>query len=223
MLLESQRTEVADTARKLVELGLVVNTSGNVSIKRGGHVAITPSGCAYETLTAADIVVVDESGDVVDGDLLPSSETALHLSLYASSTEFAAIVHTHSVYATAVSTLVDVLPAIHYQIVTLGGPVPVAPYRTFGTPELAAVVTEAMAGRSAALMRNHGATTVGATLDEALSRTITLEWLARVYLIANEGGSPSLIDDDELTRVGEQMAELARERDRRLAARRRDR
>ena len=219
MHLEEERRQVADTARKLEETGLVVNTSGNVSARRGDHVAITPSGCAYDTLTAADVVVVDAKGDVIDGDLLPSSETPLHLALYAAKPGVGAIVHTHSVYATAVSTLIKELPAIHYQVVTLGGPVPVAPYRTFGTPELAAVVTEAMQDRSAVLMQNHGATTVGKTLDDALARTVTLEWLARVYLIASEAGSPSLIDAEELARVETQMERLAAERDARLAAR----
>lgn len=219
MLLQQERQQVAETARRLFEKGLVVNTSGNVSIRVGEHVAITPSGCAYETLAAGDVVVVNLEGSVVDGDLVPSSETPLHLSVYAARPDAAAIVHTHSVHATAVSTLVRELPAIHYQIVTLGGPVPVAPYRTFGTPELAQVVTQAMQDRSAVLMQNHGATTIGATVDEALARTITLEWLARVYLIANQSGDPSLIDSEELTRVSEQMARFSGAQRRRLEAR----
>ena len=219
MLLEAERQQVADTARKLLETGLVINTSGNVSLRSADHIAITPSGCAYETITARDVVLVDAQGGVVDGDLLPSSETPLHLALYAAKPDIGAIVHTHSMYATAVSTLIEELPAIHYQVVTLGGPVPVAPYRTFGTPELAAVVTEAMQERSAVIMQNHGATTVGSTLEEALARTITLEWLARVYLIASEAGSPSLIDSEELARVEAQTDRLSKERDARFAAR----
>lgn len=219
MYLEAERQQVADTARKLLETGLVVNTSGNVSIRSADHIAITPSGCAYETLSARDIVVIDLQGDVVDGDLLPSSETPLHLALYAAKPDIGAIVHTHSVYATAVSALVKELPAIHYQVVTLGGPVPVTPYRTFGTPELAAAVTEAMQDRTAVLMQNHGATTIGNSLDEALARTITLEWLARVFLIASDAGSPSMIDSEELARVEAQMERLAKEREARVAAR----
>ena len=219
MLLEQERQQVAETARRLLDTGLVVNTSGNVSIRLDERVAITPTGCAYGTLTAADVVVVDLERNVIDGDLLPSSETPLHLSVYAAKPDARAIVHTHSVHATAVSTLVRELPAIHYQIVTLGGPVPVAPYRTFGTPELADVVTQAMQDRSAVLMQNHGATTIGATVDQALARTITLEWLARVYLIANQSGEPSLIDSEELDRVGDQMARFSSAQQRRLKAR----
>lgn len=222
MLLAQERRDIVETAKRMLDTGLVVNTSGNVSVRVDQHVAITPSGCAYATLTANDVVVVDLAGEVLDGDLLPSSETPLHLSVYAAKPEARAIVHTHSVHATAVSTLVRELPAIHYQIITLGGPVPVAPYRTFGTPELAEAVTTAMRDRSAVLMQNHGATTIGATVDEALARTITLEWLARVYLIASQAGDPSLIDADELARVKDQMTRFSREQQRRLEARDRD-
>ncbi len=117
------------------------------------------------------------------------------------------------------STLVEELPAIHYQIADLGGPVPVAPYQTFGTPELAASVTAAIHGRSAALMQNHGAVTVAATVEQALARSVTLEWLARLYLIAAQSGSPSLLDTEELARVKQQQNNFGDEQKRRLATR----
>lgn len=219
ILYEVQRLKVAKTALALLETGLVVNTSGNVSVRVDDHVVITPSGRAYEELTAADILVLDLEGAPIDGDLLPSSETPLHLSIYASDASIQAIVHTHSIYATAVSTLTQELPAVHYQIADLGGPVPVAPYQTFGTPELAASVTAAIQGRSAALMQNHGAVTVAETVEQALSRSVTLEWLARLYLIATQSGSPSLIDDDELVRVKQQQRKFGNEQMRRVAER----
>ncbi|MFT5500798.1 MAG: L-fuculose-phosphate aldolase [Woeseiaceae bacterium] len=219
ILLAKQRQQVADTALALLKTGLVVNTSGNVSVRVDDHIVITPSGCSYESLAAEDVVILDLDGNPVDGDLLSSSETPLHLSIYASDGSIRAIVHTHSVYATAVSTLVKELPAIHYQIADLGGPVPVAPYKTFGTPELAASVTDAIRGRAAALMQNHGSVTVADTVEQALSRTVTLEWLSRVYLIAAQSGSPSLIDDDELARVKEQQRKFGDEQKRRVAAR----
>ena len=110
ILLETDRLQVAQTARALLRTGLVVNTSGNVSIRVDDHVVITPSGRSYEELGAEDILVVDLDGEPTDGDLLPSSEAPLHLSVYASDASIGAIVHTHSVYATAVSTLVSELP-----------------------------------------------------------------------------------------------------------------
>jgi len=219
ILLETQRLQVVKTALVLLQTGLVVKTSGNVSIRVDDQIVITPSGRDYESLVAQDILVLDLDGNPVDGDLLPSSETPLHLSIYASDPSIHAIVHTHSMYATAVSTLVKELPAIHYQVVELGGPVPVAPYQTFGTPELAASVTAAIHGRSAALMQNHGAVTVANTVAQALARSVTLEWLARVYLIATQSGSPSLIDDDELQRVVQQQQKFGDEQKARLAAR----
>lgn len=219
ILLEEQRLQVARTALALLQTGLVVNTSGNVSMRVDDHVVITPSGCDYEQLGAEDILVLDLDGNPLDGDLLPSSETPLHLSVYASDAGIRSIVHTHSVYATVVSTLVRELPAVHYQIADLGGPVPVAPYATFGTDELAASVTTALRGRSAALMQNHGAVTVADTVKQALARSVTLEWLSRVYLIASQSGSPSLIDDEELTRVKEQQQKFGEEQRERLAAR----
>ncbi len=219
ILLEKQRLQVANAALALLQTGLVVNTSGNVSMRVDSKIVITPSGCAYENLAAEDILVLDPDGNPLDGDLLPSSETPLHLSVYDADASINAIVHTHSVYATAVSTLVTELPAIHYQIADLGGPVPVAPYQTFGTPELAASVTAAIQGRSAALMQNHGAVTVAETVEQALGRSVTLEWLARLYLIATRSGSPSLIDDAELERVREQQNSFGAEQKRRLAAR----
>lgn len=219
MLYEQLRLQVVRTALSLLETGLVVNTSGNASIRLGEHVLITPSGRPYDSLQPGDIVVLDRQGGVIDGDLLPSSETPLHLSIYAADENVKAIVHTHSVYATAVSTLLKELPAIHYQITDLGGPVPVAPYQTFGTPELAKSVTDALQGRSAALMQNHGAVTVGDTLEQALARCVTLEWLARVYLIASQSGTPSLVDSEELERVRQRMRSFARKQNERLAGR----
>ena len=219
LLHEEQRRQVARTAVALVETGLVVNTSGNASMRIADQILITPSSQPYASLEPKDIVVLDLQGNPVDGDLVPSSETPLHLSVYAAHRDVGAIVHTHSVFATAVSTLLQELPAIHYQVADLGGPVPVAPYHTFGTADLAAAVTDALHGRSAALMQNHGAITVARDIDQALARSVTLEWLARVYLIAQRSGTPTLVDEQELVRVQQRMAELADEQRERLLRR----
>lgn len=212
MLYEKQRAAVAETALGLLTTGLIVNTSGNVSIRVGEHVVITPSGRDYKSLTPRDIAVVDLKGKVIDGEMLPSSETPLHLSVYASNVEVGAIVHAHSIYATAISTILDSLPTIHYQMVDLGGAVPVAPYRTFGTDELAAVTSQALLGRSAVIMKNHGSLTTAKTLDHALGRCVTLEWCSRVYLKALSAGSPNILSDDEMALAKKQMESFAEKR-----------
>jgi len=205
MLHKNQRAEVAQTALGLLTSGLIVNTSGNVSIRVGEHIVITPSGRDYSSLTPGDIAVVNTKGEVVDGEMLPSSETPLHLAVYESNPDVAAIVHAHSVYATAISTILDQLPTIHYQMTDLGGAVPVAPYRTFGTDELAAVTSQALQGRSAVIMKNHGSITTAETVDKALGRCITLEWCSKVYLKALSGGSPNILSADEMALAQQQM------------------
>ena len=212
MLYEAQRAEVAQTALGLLTTGLIVNTSGNVSIRMGEHVVITPSGRDYKSLTPRDIAVVDLKGNVVDGEMLPSSETPLHLAVYESNPEVGAIVHVHSVYATAVSTILDQLPAIHYQMTDLGGAVPVAPYRTFGTDELAEVTSQALQGRSAVIMKNHGSLTTANTLDKALGRCVTLEWCSKVYLKALSAGSPNILSAVEMALAQQQMDNFAAKR-----------
>ena len=137
--------------------------------------------------------------------MLPSSETPLHMSVYDSSSDVKAIVHAHSIYATAISTVLDILPTIHYQMVDLGGAVPVAPYRTFGTDELAEVTSQALLGRSAVIMKNHGSLTTADTLDQALVRCVTLEWCAKVYLKALSAGEPNILSDDEMALAKKQM------------------
>jgi L-fuculose-phosphate aldolase len=212
MLHEIPRAEVAETALGLLTSGLIVNTSGNVSVRVGEHVVITPSGRDYKSLTPRDIAVIDLKGSVVEGEMLPSSETPLHLSVYESNPEVRAIVHAHSIYATAISTVLDLLPSIHYQMVDLGGAVPVAPYRTFGTDELAEVTSQALQGRSAVIMKNHGSLTTAETLDKALGRCVTLEWCSKVYLKALSVGSPNILSADEMALAEKQMESFEEKR-----------
>ncbi len=212
MRYEQQRRAVAAAAQQLLATRLVVNTAGNVSQRAGENLVITPSSIPYNELTPADIAVVTLDGEVIEGRQLPSSETPLHTAVYKTQRTVAAIVHTHSINATALSTLVDELPAIHYNVVMLGGRVPVAQYAPFGSSALATGMAAALANSQAALMRNHGATTTGATLDEAMSHAITLEWLCEVYLTAAKVGEPTLLTDAQLADVAERLAELQRKR-----------
>ena len=219
MRLNTERQAVVDAARRMVDTGLVVNTSGNVSVRVGDTVVITPSGIAYDTMTAGDVCLVAlATGDAEADMLFPSSELPLHLAVYRAN-RAAAIVHTHSLYATALTTVRDRLPAIHYQIVDLGGVVPVLPYATFGSPELAKLVADGLDGRTAVLMKNHGATTIGPDLPRALARAISLEWIAQLYHQASLLGEPALLDDAELARVAAAQKAIADKRDDALAKR----
>jgi L-fuculose-phosphate aldolase len=203
VLLADDRAEVADTCRRMLRDGLVTGTSGNVSVRVGELVAITPTGVPYGSLTAEDVVVVDLAGAVVEAARGPSSELPTHLSIYRA-TDAGAIVHTHSMYATTVGAVRDELPAVHYAINALGGPVRVAPYATFGTGELAAAVTDALDGRTAALLRNHGAVAVGGSLAAAYDRAVRLEWLCELYWRAALLGAPAVLSAAQLADADEQ-------------------
>jgi L-fuculose-phosphate aldolase len=208
----ADREALVAAARTVAESGLVVGSSGNLGIRSGEHLLITPRGSRLRAIDPDDCVCVALADGSVDPaharDTLPSSELPLHLAVYAAAPEAAAIVHTHSHFATVLSTLVDEIPAIHYVTTELGGPVRVAPYATYGSVELATVVAAALAGRRAALMANHGAVAIGPTLERAVERAQQLEWLASVYWHARVLGTPSLLGDEQLGAVGEQARTL---------------
>ncbi|WP_086850356.1 class II aldolase/adducin family protein [Streptomyces coeruleofuscus] len=198
--------ELVATARRTVSDGLVVGTSGNVSVRVGDTVLVTPSGVPYDRLKPDDVTGVDLDGRQVLGTLVPTSELPMHLAVYRT-TGARAVVHTHAVHATAVSTLVSELPLIHYMAAALGGPVRVAPYATYGTDELAENMLRALADRSGCLLQNHGTVTHGTTLDQAYDRTAQLEWMCRLWLTAASvpGLSPSLLSGEQLAEVQEQL------------------
>ena len=200
--LAAARHLVAEGGRRLIAEGLVTGTAGNVSVRVGDLVAISPSSVPYDQVGPDEVSIVTMDGELVDPDprFRPSTETDLHLSVYAS-TDAGAVVHHHGLRSVAVSTVVDVLPPLHYYAVRLGGAPRVAPYARFGTPELARLVTEALRDRSAALMQNHGAVTHGSSMDEAFERAHLLEWLCELYAQATVLGRPRVLTDDDLAEV----------------------
>jgi L-fuculose-phosphate aldolase len=205
MILEEERRDVTAWSKRLRPAGLVVLSSGNVSARRDDLVAITPTAFDYDRLSPDLVAVVGRDGAVVDGEAAPSSEVPMHLAAYAASPATAGVVHTHSPYATALAATVDELPAVHYLIAELGGPVPVVPYATFGTHALAEHVRDGLDGRSAVLLESHGALTVGASVEQAFERAVLLEWLAALAFRAWQIGEPRLLPLDELERVAARL------------------
>ncbi|MFJ1968133.1 class II aldolase/adducin family protein [Streptomyces sp. NPDC087903] len=203
-----ERAAVADACRRLGAAGLLIGTAGNVSARVGERVAITATGAVLAELTADQVTVVDLDGHVVAGTLRPTSELDLHLGVYRRYGT-GAVVHTHAPMATALSCVIDELPCIHYQLLALGGSVRVAPYATFGTPELAESVLAALDGRGAALMANHGALTHAPTLDKAVEHALLLEWACGVYQRAAALGPPRVLDEQQQLAVIE--AAIARD------------
>ncbi|WP_432564670.1 class II aldolase/adducin family protein [Kineococcus sp. SYSU DK003] len=208
-MFEAERREVVEFARRAVRDGLVVGTSGNVSRRVGEFVVVTPSGTGYDTMTAADVPVVDLDGDVVEGGLEPTSELPFHLAAYRDHGA-GAVVHTHSPAATALSLLRDDVPPVHYQIAMFGGSVAVVPYATFGSDELRDNVSEGLRGRSAVVLKHHGTVTTGADLASAYDRARQLEWLCDVWLRAGAVGVPAELSAEEIDRVLPKFATYGR-------------
>jgi L-fuculose-phosphate aldolase len=200
--LQSTRDHVAAAARRLAAAGLVLGTAGNVSARAGDHVAITPTGAELGELAADQVTVVDASGEVVAGELAPSSELFLHLGVY-ERYGAGAVVHTHAPVATAVACVVDEVPVIHYQMLLLGGSIRVAPYRTYGTRELAEVTLAALEGRAAALMANHGTIAYAHDVDHAVDQALLLEWACELYWRAAAIGRPRALDEEQVRDVVE--------------------
>jgi L-fuculose-phosphate aldolase len=204
VLLEGERAAIARYARRLRPDNLVVGTAGNLSVRRGDMVAITPAGLDYDELTPASIGVVDMDGRSLETQVAPSTELPMHLAAYRHGSA-GAVVHAHPPYATTLSTSIGELPSIHYLIATLGGPIRVAPYAAPGSEELGENMVRCLEGRSAVLLANHGTVTIGASLEEAYSRSLTLEWLAALYFRARLLGDPKLLSVQEIERVAETM------------------
>jgi L-fuculose-phosphate aldolase len=197
-MFERERTEVAEACRRLAQEGLVIGTAGNVSAAAGEDaIAVSPTGAVLAELAPEQVSVVDLEGHLLDGDLEPTSELGLHLGIY-ERYDAGAVVHTHAPMATALScVLEDELPCVHYGMLLLGGGVRVAPYETFGTPELAAAVLDALEEKSAALMANHGAITYAPDVAGAVDRALLLEWACTVYWRAAAIGEPKTLDEGQ--------------------------
>src|SRR4051812_7390753 len=207
MRFDREREAIVAAGARLAAARLVVADAGNISVRVDDGLLITPRGCRLAALDPAALLVTDLDGRVVEGDGRVSSETQLHCAAYRA-TGARAVVHTHPVFCTVVSTLADEIAGIHYAVTLFGGSVRVAPYATFGSDELAANVADALRDRTGALMRNHGAVTVGDDLEAAVERTEMLEWLAEVHYRAHLAGTPAELTPEQIEAVQGQRVRL---------------
>jgi L-fuculose-phosphate aldolase len=199
------RDEVIWLYKEAAARGLIAGSSGNVSARALGGMVITPSGGDPETVTAAGLAEAGLDG-VALNDVTPSSEWAMHAAVYRECPDAGFVVHTHADACTALACLGSGLPAFHYMVVQFGGAdVRCAPYVTFGTPALARHAAEAIRGRSACLLGNHGMIVCGTAAREALSRAVLLETLCRQYLLALSAGTPRLLTEQEMLDAGERF------------------
>jgi L-fuculose-phosphate aldolase len=188
--------DVAWLYREAGAKGLIVGSSGNVSGRTPDGMLITPSGA--DPATDPGLVAVALDG-TVQGPGTPSSEWAMHAAIYRAHPDAAFIVHTHADACTALACLGSDLPAFHYMVVQFGGhDVRCAPYVTFGTPALADAAAQAITGRTACLLANHGMIVCATTAAQALSRSVLLETLCRQYLLALSAGTPRLLTPQQM-------------------------
>jgi L-fuculose-phosphate aldolase len=196
---ESQKIEVLEAAQQMCQEGFVVGTSGNVSLRfkdpEGQEaVAITPSGCHYDTMKTNDIVIVDLEGQRLEGELTPSIETTLHTGIYKVRKKVNAVIHTHPVYGSIIAVAGLEIPGIlDDQVTQIGGEIRVAPYAISGSPELAANVVASLGPRNAVLMANHGAIAVGRNMREAFTMCKLAEKTARIFISALALGKVNLL------------------------------
>jgi L-fuculose-phosphate aldolase len=204
------REEVARVAKQMIASGLVTGTSGNVSARTPeGDVLMTPSGLDYEQMQGGDVVLVDVNGQVLEGSLEPSTETPMHTGIYRVRPEVGAVVHTHSIFATTLACLGWPIPPVHYMLTTLSedGEIPLAPYTTYGTQELATYAGDALGeSRNACLLQNHGTITVGSSPGEAFARTTVLEEMAEIYYRTRTAGEPILLSPKQIQEVSAKIS-----------------
>jgi L-fuculose-phosphate aldolase len=192
--------ELIDACNDMSSAGLVAGTWGNASIRYAGDMIITPSGMPYHTLTYTDLVTMDLSGDIKSGNRRPSTEAPLHLEVYRQRTGVNAVMHTHSIYASALAVARVDLPAIlEEQAQLVGGEVKVAEYAPAGSVELARSASLALGQGGAVLLANHGLVGVGQNIREALLVCQIVEKACQIYILSRTIGSPYYLDNEEVT------------------------
>ena len=206
MLLKEIREELVELNQALPANRLVVWTGGNVSIRdpKSGLVAIKPSGIMFPDLTPENMVVVDLEGNIVEGDLSPSSDTASHLYIYRHREDINGVVHTHSDYATAFAAVGMPIPAVLTAIGDeFGGPIPCGDFALIGSEAIGKAVLDAIGNTTAVLLKNHGVFTIGKSGRAALKSAVMVEDVARTVWLAKQLGEPCEISQADLEKLNQ--------------------
>lgn len=205
MLLEHLRCEVWKYNLELPKYGLVAMTSGNISGRdpQSGLVVIKPSGIAYDAMTPDDMVVVSLDGEVIEGHLKPSTDTATHLYVYRRRPDVLGIGHTHSVYASSFAALGWSIPAVLTASAMLGGEVPCGGYAAIGGEQIGAEILRAIGGARVVLMQNHGVFTIGDSPRQAAKMAVEVEEVAKITHLAMLKGQPIRLTPEQLAETGE--------------------
>ena len=195
------RSALLQTSRRMVELGLNRGTAGNASVRCGDNILITPSALPLEDMREQDLVLLAADGKVLKGGK-PSSEWFFHRDILAARSEIGAVLHMHSPYATTMACLRRNIPAVHYMVAMAGGSdIRCTPYSVFGEQELSDHALEALQGRMACLLGNHGMIALGKDLDEALYIANEVEFLCEIYWRTLQVGEPHLLTAQQMYEV----------------------
>ena len=203
MKMQRERELVIEHGKKLITHNLTTGSGGNISVfnRKEGTIAISPSGLDYFETKLEDVVIVNLDGEVVEGNLKPSSELGMHLIFYKNRKDANAIVHTHSKFATAISCMGWDLKPVHYLIGFAGYDVKCAKYATYGSRELAESALEAIGERNAVLLGNHGLIALGPDIGRAFSTAEHLEFVSEIYYLTKTLGEPNLLSESQMDEV----------------------
>jgi L-fuculose-phosphate aldolase len=201
----SERHAIIEACLEMNRTGLNQGTSGNISVRHGDGMLITPTALPYSRMTPADIVRMSFDGST-EGPQKPSSEWRFHLDILRARPEIGAVVHAHPPFATTLAIAGRSIPAVHYMVAAAGGTdIRCAPYATFGTEDLSRHALAALEARRACLLAHHGMIAIGATLDKAMWLAVEVEALARQYHGCLVLGEVPVLDDAEMARVLDRM------------------
>jgi L-fuculose-phosphate aldolase len=204
----SLRQEMVATCRAMDARGINQGTAGNLSVRHGDGFLITPSSMPYDVMQPEDVVEMGWDGSYVGRR--PSSEWRFHRDILKARTDMNVVLHCHSLYATSIACHHRSIPAFHYMVGVMGGTtLRCARYATYGTQALSDAALDALEGRKACLLGQHGQISLGKTLDAALWMAIEVETLSRMYQQALVLGEPPILPDDEMERVIAQMTRMS--------------